>query len=96
MKFVGVFLRWAEPVSFDGLHVQEHRAIHLGGITKQTGQSLHIMAVHGTHILEAHVFKHTAGQKAGLHALLDPVNHLVKPTAHCGGFHHFSIGLFGP
>ena len=79
-------------LSLDGVHVQQHRPAHIPGQHQHLGQGLHIVAVHGTHIGKAHVFKHrAAGQQGFFQGRFHIVAHGVHPLAGLAAGEHLAI-----
>ena len=79
-------------LSLDGVHVQQHRPAHIQGQHQHLGQGLHIVAVHGTHIGKAHVFKHrAAGQQGFFQGRFHIVAHGVHPLAGLAAGEHLAI-----
>lgn len=65
MELPGLLLGKGIALSLDGMHMQQHRPAHIPGQHQHLGQRLHVVAVHGTHIGKAHVFKHRAAGQQG-------------------------------
>ena len=70
MELAGVFLGRFQAFALLGDNVQEHRGILLPQVRQRVGQHIHIMAVDGPDVLEAHLLKHRGFVNAAANQLL--------------------------
>ena len=76
VELAGVFLGRFQAFALLGDNVQEHRGILLPQVRQRVGQHIHIMAVDGPDVLEAHLLKHRGFVNAAANQLLATLQHL--------------------